>query len=75
MENIFSYSETWGPFQCEAPDCNAECWQIKVTPTEHAALKEEFPDQEGHPDGDRYEMHKAIIYRKMGVAVCDQHRS
>lgn len=72
-KNIFTYSETWGPFNCEVPDCADHCFAVVVTPEDYELLLKSHPDIDDHPDGDRYEMSVAVIRGKQGVAVCDKH--
>ncbi|MFD2207181.1 hypothetical protein [Kiloniella antarctica] len=66
-ERIFTYSETWGPFSCEAPNCKIMAWSVVVSQGELDQLEQAYK-------GDRWEMHRAAL-KGEGKAFCGDCRS
>lgn|GEM_PF-247141 len=60
---LFTFSELWGPFPCEHPDCTKQTFTVILTDEENARLPEESGEKAA----------AFILRHKLGKAVCDEH--
>ena len=65
---IFTFSEIWGPFSCEARNgwkerCAKQCWAIMLSDEEAAQLPQDLG-----PDAASF-----ILKNRLGIAVCQEH--
>lgn len=63
QEQIFSFSELYGPFTCENSECKNESWKILLSPDQYKQKS----------NMERADVCAVIIRDRLGIAYCDEH--